>query len=59
MEENFVQIRKYTCNNPTTNHLQKTAIKQQKNTVLGEDTIHLQMIKKTTTRNIEVPTRPV
>ena len=36
------------------NHSQtelKTAIKQQKNTAIGEDTLHPQMKKKTTTRD--------
>ena len=33
----------------------KAAIKQQKNTAPGEDTMHFQMIKITITRNIEIP----
>ena len=37
----------------------KAAINQQKNTAPGEDTIPPQMIKKTTTRDAEVPARYV
>ena len=46
----------------TRNHLQtelKAAINQQNNTAPEEDTIHPQMIKKTTTRDTEVPARYV
>ena len=40
---------------PFTDRELKAAINQQKNTAPGQDTIHPQMIKKTTTRDIEIP----
>ena len=42
-------------NKPFTDRELITAIKQQNNTASGEDIIHPQMIKKTTTRDTKVP----